>query len=156
VDRMLYVDMKTFLTELNLTYSDKLSSAASVEVRVPFLDSEVVDFMSHVPPDMKLHGFKSKYIFRRAVEGIVPRKIVRRRKAAFGAPIRAWLRRDLAGMVDDLLSQETLSRRGYFRPAAVRAMIAEDRQGEGDHSLRIWALLTLELWHRAFIDSRVP
>jgi asparagine synthase (glutamine-hydrolysing) len=154
LDRMLYVDVKTFLTELNLTYCDKLSSAASVEVRVPFLDSEVVDFMSRMPPQMKLHGFKSKYIFRRAVERVVPPEILHRRKAAFGAPIRAWLRRDLHDMVDGLLSEKTLRERGYFQPAAVRAMIEEDRKGEGDHTLRIWALLTLELWHRTFIDSR--
>jgi asparagine synthase (glutamine-hydrolysing) len=154
LDRMLYVDVKTFLAELNLTYCDKLSSAASAEVRVPFLDTEIVDFMSQVRPDMKLHGFKSKYIFRRAVQGLVPREIIERRKVGFGAPIRAWLRRDLHDMVDDLLSEQTLRQRGYFQPAAVRAMISEDRQGKGDHTLRIWALLTLELWHRAFIDSR--
>ena len=153
LDRMLYVDVKTFLTELNLTYCDKLSSAASVEVRVPFLDSEVVDFMSRMPPQMKLHGLKSKYIFRRAVEGVVPPEIVQRRKAAFGAPIRSWLRRDLHAMVDDLLSERTLRQRGYFEPAVVRSMVEQDRRGEGDHTMRLWALLTLELWHKTFIDS---
>ena len=132
---------------------DKLSSAASVEVRVPFLDSEVVDFMSRMPPQMKLHGLKSKYIFRRAVEGVVPLEIVQRRKAAFGAPIRSWLRRDLHAMVDDLLSERTLRQRGYFEPAVVRSMVEQDRRGEGDHTMRLWALLTLELWHKTFIDS---
>ncbi|MGO9275604.1 MAG: asparagine synthase (glutamine-hydrolyzing) [Terriglobia bacterium] len=153
LDRMLYVDVKTFLIELNLTYCDKLSSAASVEVRVPFLDTEVVDFMASVPPEMKLRGLTSKYILRRAVESVVPREIVHRRKAAFGAPIRAWLRRDLHDMVDELLSDKTLRERGYFQPGVVRAMVEQDRRGQGDHTLRIWALLSLELWHRTFMDS---
>ncbi len=153
LNRMLYVDVKTFLAELNLTYSDKLSSAASVELRVPFLDNAVVDFMSKLPPAMKLRGLKSKYIFRRAVKGAVPHEIIHRRKAPFGAPIRAWLRHDLIEMVDDLLSESTLKQRGYFEPASVRAMIEADRRGGGDNILRIWALLTLELWHRTFIDS---
>jgi asparagine synthase (glutamine-hydrolysing) len=112
-----------------------------------------VDFMARMPPRMKLHGLKSKYIFRRAVESVVPPEIVQRRKAAFGAPIRAWLRRDLHDMVDDLLSERALRQRGYFEPAAVRSMVEQDRRGEGDHTMRLWALLTLELWHRAFIDS---
>ncbi len=153
LNRMLYVDVKTFLTELNLTYGDKLSSAASVELRVPFLDNAVVDYLSKLSPALKLRGLQSKYILRRAVEGTVPHRIIHRRKAPFGAPIRAWLRHDLKEMVDDLLSDKTLAQRGYFKPVPVRAMIGADRRGEADNTLQIWALLTLELWHRTFIDS---
>jgi asparagine synthase (glutamine-hydrolysing) len=153
VNRMLYVDMKTFLPELNLTYSDKLSSAASVEVRVPLLDNEVVEFMAGVPANLKLKGVTGKYLLRRALEDVLPVKVIRRRKAGFGAPIRAWLRRDLKTMVDDILSDDTIRRRGYFEPAAIRAMIVADRDGREDNALRIWALLTFELWHRSFIDK---
>jgi asparagine synthase (glutamine-hydrolysing) len=152
LNRMLYVDMKTFLPELNLTYSDKLSSAASVEVRVPYLDNELVEFMAQVPPNLKLKGLKSKYLLRQALEGMLPTKVIHRRKAGFGAPIRTWLRRDLRAMVDDILSHDAIKRRGYFQPSAVRAMIAQDRDGREDNTYRIWAFLTLELWHQTFID----
>ncbi len=155
LNRMLYVDLKTFLPELNLTYSDKLSSAASVEVRVPFLDNKVVQFMSRVPANLKLKGLKGKYLLKQGLEGTLPAKIIRRRKAGFGAPIRTWLRRDLRAMVDDILSDDAIRHRGYFEPSAVRAMIAQDREGREDNTFRIWALLTLELWHRTFIDQAV-
>jgi asparagine synthase (glutamine-hydrolysing) len=156
LNRMLYVDAKTFLPELNLTYSDKLSSAASVEVRVPLLDNEIVDFMSRVPADLKLKGFQTKYLMRRAIEGILPDRVLHRRKAGFGAPIRTWLRRDLKEMVDDLLSSDVVEARGHFDPQRVRQMISDDRQGRTDNSYRIWALLTLELWQRTFIDIALP
>jgi asparagine synthase (glutamine-hydrolysing) len=155
LNRMLYVDMKTFLPELNLTYSDKLSSAASVEVRVPFLDNEVVEFMARMPASLKLKGLKTKYLLRHSLRGMLPNKIIQRRKAGFGAPIRAWLRRDLRDMVDNLLANNAVRRRGYFEPIALRNLIADDREGHEDNTNRIWALITLELWHQTFIDRSI-
>jgi len=156
LNKMLYVDLKTFLPELNLTYSDKLSSAASVEVRVPFLDNEVFDFMSSVPACLKLNGLKTKHLMRLALKDKLPKKILHRRKAGFGAPIRMWLRRDLREMVDEVLSVKSLELRGYFDPCAVRRLIDDDREGRADNTYRIWALMTLELWHRTFIDRFLP
>lgn len=153
LNRMLYVDLKTFLPELNLTYSDKLSSAASVELRVPFLDNEVIDFMAGVPAHLKLKRLKTKHLLRLAMRDTLPREILRRRKAGFGAPIRKWLRQDLKEIVDEILSVNSLLRRGYFNPSAVRKMVDEDRKGLADNAYRIWALITLELWHRTFIDK---
>ena len=153
LDKMLYTDWKTFLPELNLAYCDKLSMAASVETRVPYLDNEVVDFMCTVPTSLKLHGLTSKYLLREAMRGLVPDAILHRRKAGFGAPIRTWLRRDLRGMVDDFLSPERIRRRGYFDAAVVRRMIEDDRQGLADNTYRIWALLTLEVWHQVFLEG---
>jgi asparagine synthase (glutamine-hydrolysing) len=85
---------------------------------------------------------------------MVPAPIIRRRKAAFGAPIRTWLRRDLREMVDDLLSPERIAAQGYFDAKAVRRMIDDDRQGRADHAHRIWALLTLEVWQQTFFGGR--
>jgi asparagine synthase (glutamine-hydrolysing) len=153
LDKMLYTDWKTFLPELNLAYCDKLSMAASVETRVPYLDNEVVDFMCTVPPELKIRGITSKYLLREAVKDLVPAQIVRRRKAGFGAPIRTWLRRDLRDMVDDFLSPKRITARGYFDAAAVRRMIEDDRQGLVDNTYRIWALLTLEVWHQVFLEG---
>jgi len=154
VNRMLYVDAKTFLPDLNLTYCDKLSSAASVEVRVPFLDNELIDFLGRVPPNLKLKRFTGKYILRKAMSGILPDAVLHRRKAGFGAPIRKWLRYDLREMVDDLLSDDVVTSRGLFSPKAVTTLVKDDRDGIRDNSYRIWALLTLETWLRVFVDNK--
>jgi asparagine synthase (glutamine-hydrolysing) len=154
LNRILYLDWHTFLPELNLTYSDKMSMAASVEARVPFLDNEVVDFMLTVPPHLKQHGRTSKIVLRDAVKDIVPASIIERRKAGFGVPLRTWLRRDLREMVDDLLSPERIKARGYFDPLAIHALVRDDREGHADNTYRIWALLTLELWHQIFLEGR--
>lgn len=153
VNRMIHVDLKTFLPGLNLVYGDKLSMAASVEVRVPFLDYELTELMTAVPPSLKLHGSTGKYLLRQAMKGILPDSILTRRKVGFGAPIRRWLMHDLAPMMDDLLSPATLKSRGYFDETAVLRMIADHRQGRADHTYRLWALLTLELWLRLFVDA---
>lgn len=155
LSRMMYVDCKTFLPEQNLAYSDKLSSASSIEVRVPFLDNELVEFMARVPSDLKLRRFETKRLLRTAVAGIVPDEVIRRSKAGFGAPIRAWLRSDLVEMVEDLLSADRVEARGLFKPSAVRRLVEEQRSGQVDRSFSVWALLTLELWMQRFIDSAV-
>jgi len=153
LNRVLYVDMKTFLPELNLTYSDKMTSAASIEMRVPLLDAELVDFMAAVPSGLKLRGARgSKYLFKKAMEGVLPSRVIHRGKAGFGAPIRAWLNGDLRGMVDDLLSDRAVRGRGLFEPAAVRRLIDDNRAGRRDTPFVLWSLLTLELWQRRFID----
>jgi asparagine synthase (glutamine-hydrolysing) len=153
LNQLLYVDFKTFLPCLNLTYTDKMSMAASTEVRVPLLDDEVVDLGARVPAELKLKGWQSKYVFKRAMGGVLPEAIVRRRKAGFTAPARAWLAGPLRPVVDDLLSGETVRRRGLFDPAGVRRLIDSNARGEADNALRIWTLLTLEVWQRTFLDG---
>lgn len=152
LNRLLYVDLKTFLPCLNLTYTDKTSMAANLEVRVPFLNREMIDLTARMPPDLKLRGLKRKYILKRALEKVLPRDLVWRKKAGFGAPIRAWLRRPLRPMVDELLSEETIRRRGLFRPDEVRRIIDTNLSGREDYNLQVFQLLTLELWQRQFMD----
>ncbi|MDD5542170.1 MAG: asparagine synthase (glutamine-hydrolyzing) [Acidobacteriia bacterium] len=152
VDQMLYVDQKTFLPELNLTVCDKTSMAASIEARVPLLDQELTAFMRRIPARYKIRGLKQKYLFKRAMEGILPHRVIWRPKAAFGAPVRSWLRRELREMVHDLLSEESVRRRGIFDPVGVEQMIRAHEKGEADSPLQIWALLTLEIWAKTFLD----
>jgi len=152
LSRLLYLDAKTFLPCLNLTYTDKMSMASSVEVRVPLLDDELVALAARIPSRLKLHGTRRKYVFKKSQERVLPRSVVWRRKAGFGAPVRAWLGGDLAPMVADLLSEETVKRRGLVDPAAVRRLIAENSSGHADRTLQLYALLTLELWHQTFVD----
>ena len=153
LNRILYTDWHTFLPELNLAYCDKMSMAASIEARVPFLDNEIVDFMLTVPRQLKQQGRASKIILRDAGRDIVPAAVIERRKAGFGVPLRTWLRRDLVGMVDDLLSPERIKARGYFDPRAIGRLVSDDREGRADNTYRIWALVTLELWHQIFLDG---
>jgi len=152
VNQMLYVDMKTFLPCLNLTYTDKTSMASSTEVRVPLLDHELVELAARIPAGLKLKGLTGKYILKQAAEAWLPREIVHRKKAGFSAPVRAWLVRDLRDFVEDLLSESNIRSRGYFEYAHVRRLIDDNLSGREDNSLKVFQLLTLELWHRAFID----
>lgn len=155
--QMLYLDTKIFMTSLNLTYNDKMSMASSVEVRVPFLDRELAEFVAwNVPPNMKLKGLlrpTTKYIFRKAMTDILPREVLQQPKAGFAAPVDYWLAHDLKEMVDDLLSPEQLRRRGLFQPAAVQRYIDEHRSGRQDWSMQLWQFLTLELWMQTFLDG---
>lgn len=153
INQMLYVDMKTFLPCLNLTYTDKTSMAASMEVRVPFLDHELVEMAARIPARLKLKGLTRKYILKRAAESWLPAEIIHRKKAGFSAPLRAWLVRDLRDMVEDLLSESNVRSRGLFNYAAVRNLIDDNLSGREDNSLKVFQLLTLELWHREFIDK---
>ena len=152
LSRLLYLDAKTFLPCLNLAYTDKMGMAASVEVRVPLLDDDLVDLAAKIPSSLKLHGWRRKYIFKRSQEGILPREIIWRRKAGFGAPLRSWLVGDLAPLVEDLLSNQTLRSRGFVDPSVVARLRAENVAGTSDNSLRLYALLSLELWCRTFLD----
>ncbi|HKP12425.1 MAG TPA: asparagine synthase (glutamine-hydrolyzing) [Blastocatellia bacterium] len=153
VNQMLYVDLKTFLPCLNLTYTDKTSMASSMEVRVPLLDHELVEMTARIPARLKLKGLTRKYVFKRAAEAWLPREIVYRKKAGFSAPLRAWLARDLRGMVEDLLSEANIGRRGYFEYGFVRRLIDDNLSGREDNNLKIFQLLMLEIWHREFIDG---
>ena len=157
LNQMLYLDTKIFMTSLNLNYNDKMSMASSVEVRVPFLDRELAEFVAwNVPPRLKLKGVfrpTTKYIFREAMRGILPGEVLRQPKAGFAAPVDYWLAHDLKEMVDDLLSESRLRERGLFRPNAVRRFVEEHRTGAQDWSMQIWQFLTLELWMQTFLDG---
>jgi asparagine synthase (glutamine-hydrolysing) len=149
VNRMCLTDMKMFLPGLNLTYSDRASMAASTELRVPLVDLKVIEAAFRVPGEQKVRGQQGKIILKQAAEAWLPKQIIYRPKAAFGAPLRSWIRRDLVGLVDDLLLDNGLTSRGFLDRRTVEQIIAEDRSGKRDHAQRIWHLLTLELWFRS-------
>jgi asparagine synthase (glutamine-hydrolysing) len=157
LNQMLYLDTKIFMVSLNLTYNDKMSMASSVEVRVPFLDRELAEFVAwNVPPHLKLHGGlrpTTKYIFRQAMRDLLPAEVLEQPKAGFAAPVDYWLANDLRDMVDELLSEKQVRERGLFRPEAVRQFVNEHRSGAQDWSMQIWQFLTLELWMHVFLDG---
>ena len=157
LNQMLYLDTKIFMTTLNLTYNDKMSMASSVEVRVPFLDRGLAEFVAwNVPPRWKLKGKwrpVTKYIFREAMRSMLPEEVLQQPKAGFAAPVDYWLAHDLRPMVDDLLSENQVRKRGLFRPEVVRRYVDEHRRGAEDWSMQIWQLLTLEIWMQLFLDG---
>lgn len=154
LSQIMYVDLKTFLPCLNLQYTDKMSMAASVEVREPLLDYRLVELMACVPPELKLNRLTRKYLFKKAMIGIVPEKIIWRKKAGFGAPIRSWIVNDLKPMIDDVLSESSIKQRGLFEYSSIQKLLKDETSGKEYNSNHIWQLLTLEMWFRTFIDGK--
>ncbi|MCL6091649.1 MAG: asparagine synthase (glutamine-hydrolyzing) [Actinobacteria bacterium] len=148
VNRMCLADSRLFLPGLNLTYTDRASMAASTEVRVPFVDPVVFRAAFSLAGKDKIAGRKGKLALREAARAWLPDEIIDRPKASFSAPLRAWVRRDLAELVDDVLQRGELVGSGFLRQEAVRKLVQDDRSGREDRSKQIWQLLTLELWYR--------
>ncbi|MGA2463608.1 MAG: asparagine synthase (glutamine-hydrolyzing), partial [Thermodesulfobacteriota bacterium] len=130
--RMCLDDAKHFLPDHNLTYSDKATMAASVEGRPPLIDHRIVEFMFSLPPHQRIRGWTQKYLLKKAAGGILPKRIINRPKAPFGAPLRSWIRRDLKEMVDDILSDSAIKSHGLYNPHTVRELILSDRDGKED------------------------
>lgn len=152
LNRLLYVDFKTFMPALNLDTTDKTSMAANLEVRVPFLNHELVSLSEKIPSNLKIKGIKRKYILKKAVESVLPKEVIWRKKAGFSAPIRSWLRTSLKPMIDDLLSEQTIKKRGLFDFREVRRIIELNQSGKEDFNLQVFQLLNLEIWMQEFLD----
>jgi len=146
----MYLDTKTYLPCLNLTYTDKTSMAHSVEVRVPFLDKELADLVQRLPSALKMNLRESKRLLKIAARKELPRKIIDRKKTGFGLPIRDWFLRDLQPMAQDLLSESRLKRQGLFRPEVVARWLKEHREMTADHGMKIYSLMTFQLWCEGF------
>jgi asparagine synthase (glutamine-hydrolysing) len=148
VNRMCLADSRLFLPGLNLAYTDRASMAASVEVRVPFVDPVVAEAAFSVAGRDKIRRRQGKVALKRAAERWLPQEIVHRPKASFSAPLRAWVRTDLRELIDDVLVRGELVESGMLRRSALGDLIADDQAGRQDRSKQIWQLLTLELWYR--------
>jgi len=154
LDRMLTLEQRFFLADHNLIYTDKMSMLAGVEVRVPFLDLDLVDFASRIPVGMKQRGREGKWVLKKALETYLPHEIIYRQKSSFGAPLRRWMRFELRELLKDYLSVDSLKRRGLFEPIAVQHLIANNDSGKVDASYTLLSLLCIEIWCRAFIDRK--
>jgi asparagine synthase (glutamine-hydrolysing) len=130
--------------------------AASIESRVPFLDHPLVEFAARLPDDMKLRGVTTKYVLRQAMRDHLPPEILSRKKMGFPVPVGAWLRGAHRPLLDEYVLGERALARGLFDPAALRSVVDRHVVAGENHSERLWALVTLELWHRIFIDGEEP
>ena len=153
VQRLMALDVHTWLVDDILTKVDKMSMATSVEARVPLLDHHLVEFVATLPIALKVRNLGTKRLLRQAVADLVPQATVARRKRAFQVPVAAWLRQGLREFTADTLRSQACRERGYFQPAAVDALLESHLAGRSDHSQQLWNLLCLELWHRVFLDG---
>jgi asparagine synthase (glutamine-hydrolysing) len=155
LSQLLYVDTRMSLPDDLLLYGDKLAMASSLEVRVPILDVELVEFVETLPPALKLRGLTGKHVHKLAARRWLPEAVIRRRKKGFGTPVDAWFQRELDGFVRGTLLAPGSVCREYFVPRAVEKLLLEHRERRRDHRRRIFALLSFELWHRRFLQSPV-
>jgi len=134
---------------------DHTTMAHSLEARVPFLDHEFIEFCARIPPTLKMKRLQEKYILRRAVQKLLPKEIVWRRKRGLSAPIDQWLREKLPDFAGEMLSEESLSKKGYFHPPAVHDLLKRHRSGERDCGPHLLGILAIQLWDELFINSQV-
>ena len=146
VDRANYVDLKSFLPNNLLCYTDRMSMAHALEVRVPYCDHRLIELMATVSARQKMRRWECKRLFKDAVRPWLPAAILRRKKLGFNPPMGMWLQRELRPLVDEQLDPERLRRQGFFRPGPIQQMIAEHRSGRRDFSLHIWSLLVFQTW----------
>jgi asparagine synthase (glutamine-hydrolysing) len=154
LNRIIYVDLKTSLPDDLLLLTDKMTMAASLECRAPFIDHELVELASHIPSSLKVHGFSMKYLLKKAVEPWLPKEILRRKKRGFGAPMGAWLRDDLSSLVRDTLSESQVRKRGLLDWPIIEDTIKRHDERRSDETDSLLALVNLELWCRIFLDSK--
>ena len=152
LNRMLYLEGKHFLADHNLNYTDKMSMATGVEVRVPLLDSDLIDFATRIPSHLKQKGNIGKFIFKKAMENYLPKNVIYRPKTGFGVPLRQWIHRELQPMINEVLSESAIKSRNMFDAKAISRLIKLDKEGRIDGAYTIFSVLCIELWCRYFVD----
>ncbi len=153
LDSLLYIDSKTYLPGDILTKVDRMSMAVSLETRVPLLDHKLIDFVTRIPASMKMSGLETKHLFKRAVKDLIPAEVINRPKQGFGVPLQEWINLQLRERIRDTLTDTRARQRGYVTPQYVEILLEEHERGRRDHSMALWSLLMLELWHRGFVDG---
>lgn len=147
LDRLAYLDLKLYLQDDLLVKVDRMSMANSLEIRVPFLDYTFVEFAASIPSRLKLKGFASKYILKKALASRLPAEILNKKKIGFDIPLGPWIRTELREFVRDTLAPEALKRHGYFDESFVRKVLDEHLAGTHNHRQLLWPLVIFQFWH---------
>jgi asparagine synthase (glutamine-hydrolysing) len=151
--QMMKFDFRTYLPEDVLVKVDRMSMAHSIESRVPLLDNHVIDFAATLPLRTKIQNGNRKVLLKQVAARILPPEIINRRKQGFGVPVGVWFRGSLRDTFSDVLRSQRARERGYFNQRFIDRLLAEHLAGTRDHSMRLWQLVVLELWHQAYIDE---
>jgi asparagine synthase (glutamine-hydrolysing) len=153
IDRLIYQHCKYYLAGQNLATVDRASMACGLEVRAPFLDRPLVELAGRIPWALKLRGWQTKYVLKRALRGIVPESILTRRKQGFGVPIGPWLRGPLRSVLEERLAPGHVSRLGLFDAATITRLRTEHLDGRQDHGKILWALLMFDAWRDRYLPT---
>ncbi|MGB0496070.1 MAG: asparagine synthase-related protein, partial [Kangiellaceae bacterium] len=132
--------------------ADRMSMAASLELRVPFLDHRFLEFSATMPSKYRFKGYENKYILKKAMEPFLPEEILYRKKLGFPTPLSIMFKSELFDFVKDIIDSEQAYKRGYFDKNEIQKILQEHKDGTEDHHRVLWQLLVLELWHREYID----
>jgi asparagine synthase (glutamine-hydrolysing) len=151
LNQLLYLDQKLYLEGDILTKVDRASMATSLEVRVPLLNHTLAEYVAEVPHELKLRGLKSKFIFKKAMEGVLPPEILKRPKKGFNVPVAYWIGSSLKELVRDQLAPDKVRREGFFQPDYVQKLLREHEEGIADHRKLLWTLLVFELWQEKYL-----
>ena len=152
LNQVLLMDMRGYLENDILVKLDRASMMASLEGRVPLLNNDFVEYATALPLDMKLRGLTSKFLFKRALRGLLPAPILARPKKGFGIPVAEWFRGPLREQLLSVLSRERMARKGFFEPAAVEALVRDHLEGRRDNRKQLWTLFAFELWHDGYLS----
>jgi len=150
----LYTDVKSTLVSEMLTKVDRMTMASGLEARVPFLDHHLLEWAFQIPSGYKMRGREGKLVVKKAMERYLPSELLYRPKHGFNVPMPVWMRGELREFVQDSLAEETVKRRGLFRPDRVTRLVQDHLAGRTDASNRILVLLMMELWFERFVDRR--
>jgi asparagine synthase (glutamine-hydrolysing) len=146
ITKLQYVDLRLYLQEAILVKVDRASMACSLEVRAPLLDYELVEFVMGLPSKLKLKGFTSKYILKKAMKNWLPDEVINRPKKGFGVPIAKWVKGPLKELFEDLLSSDRIKREGFLNPEYVTTLLQDHLVNKKDNRKQLWTLLVWELW----------
>ena len=152
LNQVLLIDMRMYLENDILVKLDRASMMASLEGRVPLLNNDFVEYATRLPLDMKLRGLSSKFLFKRALRGVLPDSILKRPKKGFGIPVAHWFRGPLKEQMLSVLSPERMARKGFFDPAAVGVLVRDHLEGRRDNRKQLWTLFAFELWHDGYLN----
>jgi asparagine synthase (glutamine-hydrolysing) len=154
LNRLLFTDASTQLPDDLLLLTDKMSMATSLECRVPLLDQELVELSARIPESLKIRGGNLKYLMKKALRGVLSDDILFRKKRGFGAPMGAWLKKELKPIVRHVLSEDAIKRRGLFRPTVLQELISDHDSNRQDYTDQLLGLFNLEIWARIYLDGR--
>jgi asparagine synthase (glutamine-hydrolysing) len=147
VNQMLFADVTGYLPGDLLPLTDRMSMAHSLEVRVPFLDHELLEFAASIPPEIKIRRLTKKYILKKAAGGLLPQEILQGKKRGFSIPLSFWFRSELRGFIEEQLAPARVDRAGFFDPGKVSDLLSEHLASRANHENKLWALLVFHLWH---------
>lgn len=153
--RAAVLDLEGYLPEYQLTYMDRMSMAHGLEVRAPFCDHELVDYVVSLPESYRLKVLRTKHILKAVARSWIPSDISERSKVGFDSPIGQWFKDELRVFLTTFLARDEVARSGLLNPASVEALIAEHLSGRRDYSLQLWSLVTLEAWYRMYIENGI-